>query len=95
MISNVLNLVDPKPPSAKRNINLGIAYRIAGNFRGRKLSRIGENMIFAEKLSRIAHFCHAEGRHVPNFAEKTFACSHKTAKFAKVFSLECFPLYGT
>ena len=30
----------------------------------------------------------------PNFAEKTFANSHKTAKFMKVFSLESFPLYG-
>ena len=30
----------------------------------------------------------------PNFAEKTFANSLKTAKFAKVFSLESFPLYG-
>ena len=29
-----------------------------------------------------------------NFAEKTFANSHKTSKFAKVFSLESFPLYG-
>ena len=26
--------------------------------------------------------------------EKTFANSHKTSKFAKVFSLESFPLYG-
>ena len=31
---------------------------------------------------------------LPNFTEKTFANSHKTAKFAKVFSLESFPLYG-
>ena len=30
----------------------------------------------------------------PNFAEKTFANSHKTAKSAKVFSLESFPLYS-
>ena len=30
-----------------------------------------------------------------NFVEKTCANSHKTAKFAKVFSLEIFPLYGT
>ena len=70
-------------------------YRIAGNFRGRKLSRIGGNSIFAEKLLRIARFCSAKGRHAPNFAEKTFAYSHKTVKFAKVFSLESFPLYGT
>ena len=30
----------------------------------------------------------------PNFTEKTFANRQKTAKFAKVFSLESFPLYG-
>jgi len=30
---------------------------------------------------------------LPNFAEKTFANSHKTAKFMIVFSLESFPLY--
>ena len=30
----------------------------------------------------------------PNFTEKTFANSHKTVKFVKVFSLESFPLYG-
>ena len=28
------------------------------------------------------------------FAEKTFADRHKTVKFAKLFSLESFPLYG-
>ena len=57
-------------------------YRIVGNFRGRK-------------LLQIARFCRAEGRHTPNFTEKTFAYSHKTVKFANVFSLESFPLYGT
>ena len=46
------------------------------------------------KLSRIARFYHAKGRHAPNFEEKTFVYSHKTTKFAKVFSLESFPLYG-
>ena len=30
-----------------------------------------------------------------NFAEKTFRNWLQTAKFAKVFSLESFPLYGT
>ena len=71
-----------------------VIYRTAGNFRGRKLSRIGENTIFAEKNLQIARFCSAKWRHTPYFAEKTFAYSHKNAKFAKVFSLESFPLYG-
>ena len=30
----------------------------------------------------------------PNFVERTFANGHKTMKLTKVFSLECFPLYG-
>ena len=33
------------------------------------------------KLSQIAPFCHAKDPTPPNFAEKTFANSHKTAKF--------------
>ena len=56
----------------------------------RKLSR---EKTFANwwkiQFSRIAHFCSAKDAMPPNFAEKTFAC------FAKVFSLESFPLYGT
>ena len=28
------------------------------------------------------------------FVDKTFAYSHKTTKFMKIFSLESFPLYG-
>ena len=47
------------------------------------------------KLLLIACFCRAKGRHAPNFTEKTFMNSHKTAKFAQVFSLESFPLYST
>ena len=47
------------------------------------------------KLSQIARFCSPKGHHAPNFAEKTFAYSHKTAKFTKVFSLESLLLYGT
>ena len=31
----------------------------------------------------------------PNFTEKTFANSHKTSKYVKVFSLKSFTLYGT
>ena len=53
-----------------------------------------KNTIFAEKTLRVAHFCQTRRRHALNFAAKTFMYSHKTAKFAKVFSLESFPLYG-
>jgi len=70
-------------------------YRIAGNFRGRKLSRIGEKYDFhGENFSQIARFATRKDAIPPNFAEKTFANSHKTVKFTKVFSLESFPLYG-
>ena len=39
--------------------------------------------------------CRAKGCHTPDFAEKTFVNSHKTAKFTKVFFLKSFPLYST
>ena len=56
-------------------------YCIAGNFRGRK-------------LLRIASFYRAKGHHNPKFSrKKPFASIHKTASFAKVFSLKSFPLY--
>ena len=67
-------------------------YRIAGNFRGRKPSRIGR--FLRRKLARIAHFCRSKGRHASKFRGENFANSHKTAKFAKLFSLEIFPLYA-
>ena len=36
------------------------------------------------------HACHAP----KNSRRKTFVVLHKSAKFAKVFSIESFPLYG-
>ena len=63
-------------------------------FEGENFDELVKIRFSRRKLSRIARFCRAKGRHAPNFAEKTFAYSHKTAKFAKVFSLESFLLYG-
>jgi len=54
-----------------------------------------KNTIFAEKTFTDCSLLPC--RKVPspqNFTAKTFVDSHKTAKFAKVFSLESFPLYG-
>ena len=51
-------------------------------------------MIFTEKLSRIARLCHAKEYHAPKFRREDFTNSQKTVKFANVFSLESFPLYG-
>ena len=56
------------------------------NFRGRKLSRFGEKYDFRGENFRGLLFCLTNGRHTPNFAEKTFTYSHNTMKFAKVFS---------
>ena len=50
-----------------------------------KLSR---EKTFEEENFRGLSLCRAKGHHTPNFVEKTFRNSHKTAKFAKVFSLE-------
>ena len=70
----------------------------------RKLSRDktfanqAKNKISRKKLSRFAQCglryieAHVTDKH---FADKTFADCHKNAKFAKVFSLESFRLYGS
>ena len=47
------------------------------------------------KLSQILTRAAPKDATSPNFIEKTFANSHKTLKFAQVFSLESFPLYLT
>ena len=75
-----------------------IHYSIVGNFRGRKLSQIGENMIFTEKTFAGCSLFQPQRTPHPNFAEKTLAYSHKTAKFVKVSpsKLSCYTvLYGT
>ena len=61
------------------------------NFRGSVKGTISQI-----KLSQNAKTYHTlqVGMACPNFVEKTFAGGSKTAKFVKVFSLECFPLYG-
>ena len=69
-----------------------LEYRIAGNFQGRKLLQIGENTIFVEKTFMDCSLLSCQRTPRPKFAEKIFAYSDKTAKFAKVFSLESFPL---
>jgi len=55
---------------------------IAGN-----ILRIGGKYNFhRENFHRLLAFA------TPNFAKKTFANSHKTAKFAKVFCLKSFSI---
>ena len=66
-------------------------YRIVGNFWGRKLLWIFVEKIFADcpivPCQRTPHY--------QILRRKLFANSHKTAKFAKVFSLKSFPLHST
>ena len=60
-------------------------YRIAENFQGRKLSQIGEKCDFRrENFRGLLAFAAPKDATPPNFMEKTFADSHKSAKFAKV-----------
>ena len=59
-------------------------YRIAGNFQGRKLSRIGEKYNFhRENFRGLLAFAVPKDAMPPNFVEKTFVNSHKTVKFVK------------
>ena len=65
---------------------------MAGNFRGRK---IGEKYDFRwENFHWLLTFAAPKAAILPNFTQKIFANTHKTAKFTKVFSLESFPLYS-
>ena len=43
---------------------------------------------------RLAEKTFTKRCHVPQFVEKTFVNSYKTSNFAKIFSLESFPLYS-
>ena len=65
-----------------------LEYRIAGNFRERKLFANWWKIGFLwRKLLRIARFCFAKRCHAPNSAEKTFAKLWNLWKFSplKVF----------
>ena len=53
-----------------------------------------KNTIFAKKTFVDCSLLAPKDVTPQNFAEKTFANNHKTAKFPKVFSLESFPLYS-
>ena len=65
-------------------------------FEGENFHELVKNMIFMEKtFCRLLAFAVPKEAMPPNFAEKTFANSHKTTKFTEVFSLESFPLYST
>ena len=48
-----------------------------------------------ENFCKLLAFAVPKDATPPNFAEKTFMNSHKTAKFVKVFFLKSFPLYST
>ena len=68
---------------------------MAGNFWGRKLSRIGKKWKFCgENFHGMLNHNHRWVQHAQNFMEKTFAGGFQTAKFVNVFSLESFPLYS-
>jgi len=73
-----------------------MAAHMITKFGGRKLSRISEKYDFrGENFHGLLTFAAPKDTTPPNFAENTFADSHKTTKSAKVFSLESFLLYGT
>ena len=61
----------------------------SGKLLRRKLSQIGEK--YEVKFHTLLTLAMLKDATSPNFTEKTFANSHKTSKFAKVFSLKKFP----
>ena len=71
-------------------------YHIAETFEGENFHELVKNRIFAEKpFVDCSLVSPAKDTTPPNFAEKTFTNSYKTSKFAQVFSLKSFLLYGT
>ena len=75
-----------------------LTYHIVGNFRRRKLSRMGEKkqqQIFTEKTFADSSLVLTKDTMALNFAEETFANSHKTSKFMKILPLKSFPLHGS
>ena len=71
------------------------AYRIAGSFEGENFRKSTSTKISRRKLSRILAIDRKLVARARDVCEKTFANGPRSAKFAKVFSLESFPLYGT
>ena len=71
-------------------------YRIAENFRGRKLSWMGEKYSFrGENLRGLLASAAPKDAMPPKFRGENFRESPQNRKIrAKVFSLESFPLYG-
>ena len=80
-----------KKRTKKKRGRPGNAYRKAGNFRGRKLSRLG-GKILADKLLRIARWCRQKTPRPPISRRKLSRISHKPRNSRK--TLESFPLYG-
>ena len=71
-------------------------YRIAGNFRGRKLSRISRFSRHPRKFSpRNSRHATPNMRPVLTFRESFLREMLLSYRSAKVFSLENFPLYGS
>ena len=71
------------------------AYRIAGNFRGRKLSRISRFFSHPRKFSpRNSSHATPIMRPVLTFRESFLREMLLSYRSAKVFSLQNFPLYG-
>ena len=69
-------------------------YRIAGNFRGSKLSRFRPKNHFRGINFREFYYSAILYRIIYNFREFYFRESQKIAKRAKVIGLESFRLYG-
>ena len=63
-------------------------------FERENFHKLVKKTIFAGKIFMDCSLLLPTDAMPPNLTEKTFVNSHKTVKFAKVFLLESFPLYG-
>ena len=96
-VENKVVLVYSNPECGSRCVvSILDKYRIAGNFRGRKLSRISRFFRHPRKFS-LRNSRHATPimRPLLTFRESFLREMLLSYRSAKVFSLENFPLYGT
>ena len=94
-ITSVIRLVTQRPEAVASIAKQSEIYRIAGNFRGRKLSRISRFFSHPRKFSpRNSRHATPIIRSVFAFRESFLREMLLSYRSAKVFSLENFPLYG-
>ena len=87
LFSSPLLFSPPFPSQSLLSPKHYLYYYIVGNFQGRNFQEFVENFC-GENFHGLLACAAPKDTTPPNFAEKTFVISHKTLKFANIFSVE-------